>query len=306
MASRREQAGLPKGAAMRALVLDLMKQIATPVNREQIGAAVASQLELTAEQRAVNEPGPKRGGPESPRSYVSWISEYTCNDLKHIGVCEQPGRALYQLTEEGWTISPEEVERRNRERNRRYRQGRQQPGGTTAANDQADSEDSDDEPPPDWRQELLNRLKVMTPTAFEQLSKSLLLAAGFNDVHVTGGSGDGGIDGIGTYRPEGLISFQTAFQCKRYQGAVGPGIVRDFRGSFIGRADRGLIITTGHFTSAAKEEASRPGANPIDLIDGEGLCEHLKERKLGVHVTRRTIEDVSINFKFFEQLEVSK
>ncbi len=306
MASRRELAGLPKGAEMRALVLGLLRDIATPVNRQQIGEAVASRLDLTQEQVAVREPGPKRGGADSPRSYVSWISEYTCNDLKHIGVCEQPGRGLYQLTEEGWSISLEEVERRNRERSRRLQKRRHERAKKMGDDGQDSPVGGEDEPLPDWRQELLDRMKAMSPTAFEHLAESLLIAAGFHDVNVTGGSGDGGIDGIGTYRPEGLISFQTAFQCKRYQGPVGAGTVRDFRGSFIGRADRGLIITTGYFTDAAKQEATRPGANPIDLIDGEELCEHLKERKLGVRVQLQTIEDVSINHSFFEQLEAAQ
>lgn len=306
MTSRREQAGLPKGAEMRALVLDLLREIATPVNRSLIGDAVAHRLGLTEEQLAVREPGPRRGGPDNPRSYVSWISEYTCNDLKHIGVCEQPAPSFYQLTEEGWVISPEEVESRNRERNRRYRLQRQQAGEATSPNEQNEGEDSDEEPTPDWRQELLEQLKSMTPSAFERLSRSLLLAAGFHDVQVTGGSGDGGIDGIGIYRPEGLISFRTAFQCKRYQGAVGPSVVRDFRGSFIGRADRGLIVTTGYFTQASAEEAVRPGAQHIDLIDGDELCAHLKQHKLGVSVETRTEEYVSLNHKFFDQLEASK
>lgn len=306
MASKREQAGLPKGAEMRALVLDLLREVATPVNRKLIGDAVASRLGLTAEQLAVREPGSKRGAPDNPRSYVSWISEYTCNDLKHIGVCEQPAPSFYQLTEEGWTISADEVESRNRERNRRYRLQRQQADGTSSSREQDDGIDSDDEPAPDWRNELLEQLKSMTPAAFERLSKSLLLAAGFHDVQVTGGSGDGGIDGIGIYRPEGLISFRTAFQCKRYQGSVGPSVIRDFRGSFIGRADRGLIVTTGYFTEGSTEEAIRPGAQHIDLIDGDELCQHLKQHKLGVNVETRTEEYVSLNHKFFDQLEAAQ
>ena len=303
MASRREQAGLPMGAQMRALVLELLKEIATPVNRAQIGTAVSERLDLTAEQRAVREPGRVKGGPESPRSYVSWISEYTCNDLKHIGVCEQPGPGIYQLTEEGWAISLDEIERRNRERQRAYRQRRQQIEATAERVDDHGANEGDDDPPPDWRQQLLELLVALSPSAFEHLAAALLRVAGFDDVKVTGQSGDGGIDGIGVYRPSGLISFHTAFQCKRYQGSVGAGAVRDFRGSFVGRADRGIILTTGYFTRDARDEASRAGANPVDLIDGEALCELLREHKLGVRTTQRVVEDITVDDAYFAQFE---
>lgn len=72
------------------------------------------------------------------------------------------------------------------------------------------------------------------------------------------------------------------FQCKRYAGSVGAGEIRDFRGAMQGRADKGLFITTGKFSKYATEEANRPGAAPIDLIDGDELVEKLRELQLGV------------------------
>ena len=146
-------------------------------------------------------------------------------------------------------------------------------------------------------------MKAMSPAAFEHLAAELLRTAGFDDVKVTGQSGDGGIDGIGTYRPAGLVSFRTAFQCKRYAGSVGPGAVRDFRGSFVGQADRGIFITTGVFTPTAIEEAVRAGAPPVDLIDGDALCDLLKQHRIGVHVQERTFEDVTVSTGYFERLE---
>ncbi len=295
MASRREQAGLPTRSEMLPLVLELLRSMPMPVHRLEIGEAVADRLQLTPEQCAVPEPGRNRN-----RSFVSWQSEYACNDLKWIGVCEQPGKGLYQLTELGRTISDEEVAQRHRERGRRYRkrqQERSDPG--TAASESGGVGDDDVRP---WEDELLDRLMSASPKAFEHLTAALLRSAGFDDVEVTGRSSDGGIDGIGTYRPSGLISFHTAFQCKRYQGSVGASVVRDFRGSFIGRADRGIIVTTGYFTRDARAEASRAGANPVDLIDGEALCDLLKEHQLGVRVTQRMVEDVTIDDAFFERL----
>ncbi len=138
----------------------------------------------------------------------------------------------------------------------------------------------------------------LSPGDFERLSQRLLREEGFINTQVTGRSGDGGIDGQGVYRLS-LLSFQVFFQCKRYIGSVGAGAIRDFRGAMVGRGDKGLLITTGTFTSNAQAEATRDGAPPIDLIDGARLCELLKNHRLGVHVTMRIIEDVSIDEGFF-------
>ena len=143
---------------------------------------------------------------------------------------------------------------------------------------------------------------ALEPEAFERLAQRLLRAAGFINTSVTQRSGDGGIDGTGDYRIS-LLTFPVYFQCKRYQGAVGAEKVRDFRGAMAGRGDKGMIITTGSFTSAAKQEATRDGAPPIDLIDGDRLCELLKDHGLGVSVSSRTVEDVTVTPDFFRDSE---
>lgn len=140
----------------------------------------------------------------------------------------------------------------------------------------------------------------MSPAAFERLSQRLLRESGFVEVKVTGRSGDGGIDGVGIVRLGGLLGFPVLFQCKRYQGSVGPGVIRDFRGAMIGRADRGLVITTGTFSRDAKIEATRDGAPPIDLVDGEQLLDKLKELRLGV--TIKMVEQVSALPEFFNEI----
>lgn len=120
-------------------------------------------------------------------------------------------------------------------------------------------------------------------------------------MEVTQKSDDGGIDGMGVYRMS-LVSFPTYFQCKRYQGSVSAGTVRDFRGAMTGRGEKGLIITTGTFSPRARDEATRDGAPPIDLVDGVELCDLLKRYGLGVDVTTRTIEEVVVQPEFFETL----
>lgn len=152
----------------------------------------------------------------------------------------------------------------------------------------------------EWKEKLLNVLYTITPGAFERLAQRLLRESGFFQVEVTGKSGDGGIDGKGIVRVSGLLSFHVIFQCKRYKGSVSPSQIRDFRGAMQGRADKGLVITTGSFTREAIKEATRDGAPPIDLIDGELLCDKMKELKLGVDT--QLTESIEIRNEWFNNL----
>ena len=153
-----------------------------------------------------------------------------------------------------------------------------------------------------WREDLLDTLRNISPDAFERLCQRLLRESGFIEVEVTGKSGDGGIDGHGIIRLAGLISFPVLFQCKRYKESVSASVVRDFRGAMQGRADKGLILTTGGFTRSAQREATRDGAPPIDLIDGELLIEKIKELKLGVSVNRKMVEVVEVDRGWFDSI----
>jgi len=151
-----------------------------------------------------------------------------------------------------------------------------------------------------WQQQLHRMLLSLDPNAFERLAQRLLRESGFIQVQVTGKSGDGGIDGVGIARINGFLSFHVLFQCKRYQGSVTASQIRDFRGAMQGRTDKGLLITTGTFTRDAIKEATRDGAPPIDLIDGEQLVQRLKELGLGVKITM--IESVEVNTDWFTKI----
>jgi restriction system protein len=155
------------------------------------------------------------------------------------------------------------------------------------------------EPEISWKERLLVCIGNMPAAAFERLCQRLLREAGFIKVEVTGRSGDGGIDGIGILRVN-LVSFQVVFQSKRWKGSVGASVVRDFRGGMIGRADKGLVITTGTFTPDARREATRDGAPTIDLVDGESLTDLLKQYRLGVGV--KMVEEVEIKPEFFDSI----
>jgi len=152
----------------------------------------------------------------------------------------------------------------------------------------------------EWKEKLLNVLYKIKPDAFERLSQRLLRESGFFQVEVTGKSGDGGIDGKGIVRVNGLLSFYVIFQCKRYKGTVSPKDVREFRGAMIGRDVKGLFITTGTFTKEAIKEATRDGAPPIDLIDGNILCDKLKELRLGVET--KLTETVEVKTEWLNNL----
>ncbi|MDR1179671.1 MAG: restriction endonuclease [Spirochaetales bacterium] len=151
-----------------------------------------------------------------------------------------------------------------------------------------------------WQEELMELLLSMSPSAFERLVQRILRESGFSQVEVTGKTGDGGIDGKGIFKIAGLISFNVLFQCKRWQNSVTAGDIRDFRGALQGRADKGLFVTTGSFTRDAIKEASRDGATPIDLLDGESLTNKIKELKLGLSI--EYVEEIAINKRWFENI----
>lgn len=148
-----------------------------------------------------------------------------------------------------------------------------------------------------YRARVLDVLRSLPAEGFERLSQRLLRESGFSQVTVTGRSGDGGIDGNGTLQLNPLVSFRVLFQCKKYSGSVVPSQVRDFRGAMTGRADKGIIITTGTFTAEARREAIRDGAPPIELIDGEKLVDMFQKLELGL----RPVTAYEIDEKFFEE-----
>ena len=149
-----------------------------------------------------------------------------------------------------------------------------------------------------WRSQLDDILHNMDPFAFERLAQRILRECGFSQVEVTQKTGDGGIDGTGKLKINGIFSFNVAFQCKRYRGLVGASAIRDFRGSLTTDIEKGVLITTGVFSKAAREEASNPGKQQIDLIDGEELISKIAEFGIGV----REIKSYEIDEEFFKKI----
>jgi restriction system protein len=141
---------------------------------------------------------------------------------------------------------------------------------------------------------LLGVLQSLSPKGFENICKLLLRESGFENVEVTGKSHDGGIDGYGTLEINPFVSFKVLFQCKRYKGGVSRSQVGDFRNAMLGRAEKGIIITTGHFTNDAIKEANREGAPKVELVDGEKLIQMFEKVELGLK--SKTIYEVDFNF----------
>lgn len=223
---------------------------------------------------------------------LAWSRTY----LKKFGLLENSSRGIWALSKANIDVSkldPIEIKRTVRE------QARQIEKDTTSkqVEKEIDEEVHNSE---EWKEYLLNTLYNITPAAFERLAQRLLRESGFFQVEITGKVGDGGIDGKGIVRVSGFLSFHVIFQCKRYKGSITPSQVRDFRGAMQGRADKGLIITTGTFTREAIKEATRDGAPPIDLIDGELLCDKLKELKLGVDI--KLTETIEIKNEWFNNI----
>ncbi len=227
-----------------------------------------------------------------PQSEVNYRAAWARTHLRLIGAINNTSRGVWAITEHGRSIDTEDKLRKLDKPPRVQRKPGRRP---TSRKTTTDTDDNATETRI-WQDDLLGVLKSMGPDAFERLCQRILRESGFIKVEVSGRSGDGGIDGAGVLRVN-LLSFHVRFQCKRYSGSVGAPEVRDFRGAMVGRADKGLFITTGRFTADAEREAVRDGAPAIDLIDGMDLCDLLKDLRLGM--TTETVEVPKVNASFF-------
>lgn len=274
---------VPTYDSMMNPLLHAMRDLGGSGSIEEIANKVASIMELTDEQ--LNQIHNPEKGTQSEFEYrLAWTRTY----LKKYDLLENSSRGIWALSPNGIkteTVDEKEVVKYVKEQDKKAKQ---------AISDEEPELEGEDEFS-DWQEELSGVLLEMKPDAFERLVQRVLRESGFIQVEVTGRAGDGGIDGKGIMRIGGLLSFHVFFQCKRYKSSVGSGEVRDFRGAMQGRADKGLLITTGTFTKSASEEATRDGAPPLDLIDGDQLIEILKNPSLGVKTEVIQKEEVTID-----------
>lgn len=268
----------------------LFNPLLTAIRKLGGSASIPEQERAVAELLALTEKEVSeihRGN----RTKLSYRLAWARNYLKRFGLLDNSERGVWSLTPEG--LKTREADREEVKRVVQAFERRQK---------KKEKDEDSDEPTATWEDELLELVKGIDPSAFERLCQRLLRESGFIQVEVTGRSGDGGIDGRGVVRIGGVLSFHVLFQCKRYRGSVSPSIIRDFRGALVGRADKGLIVTTGVFSKDARLEAQRDGATPIDLIDGEELVEKLKELRIGVEVKQKIVEEIVIHRDYFDEI----
>jgi len=218
---------------------------------------------------------------------LAWARNY----LKRLGLIENSSRAVWALTPKG-----KNTENIDKEEAKRILKNISDTRGSRKETPNS-NESTQQIRKLSWEERIVDVLQCLDPSAFERLSQRLLRELGFTNVEVTGKSGDGGIDGVGVIKIGGVLSFHIVFQCKRFSNSVASSHIRDFRGAMVGRADKGLFITTGTFTRGAKQEARRDGTPPIDLIDGNEFAAYLKDLKLGISVHLR--EHVEIDHEWF-------
>ncbi len=284
---------IPKFYELFNQLLKALDELGGSASIEEISTQVSENLGLSEDILSILH-SPERSSQSEIDYRLAWARTY----LKKYGILENSERGVWAIVPEKRdikTVDHREVLKYVRDKSRNEKEEREFEQIT---------EDVEDEVPEEaetWRSRLHFVLtRDLVPDAFERLVKRMLRESGFVHVEVTGRSGDGGIDGKGIVKIGGLLGFHVFFQCKRYQGSVSAGAIRDFRGALIGRADKGLFVTTGTFTRDAIREAARDGATPIDLMDGNQLIEKLKELRLGIKT--EMVEMVKVDREWFKNI----
>ncbi len=212
---------------------------------------------------------------------LAWARTY----LKRYGAIENTQRGVWMITPEFSEVHS--VDAKKLIKNVALKKNKNSDKNLIKKNLQDDDPSNDGVDAPEelepWKVEIADVIHNMNPFAFERLAQLLLRECGFSQVIVTKKTGDGGIDGTGKLKINGIFSFNVAFQCKRYTNSVSAKEIRDFRGALTANIEKGVFITTGTFTKAAREEASDTAKQQIDLIDGEEFIDKLIEYRLGIH-----------------------
>lgn len=232
-------------------------------------------------------------GGSKVRNQAQWARLY----LVKGGLLDSSGRGIWKLTETGSKIDPSNYDftKMLKQVQKKFRLERKE----RDENQEEDESNNVEASIKDYRSAIIGILRNLPPEGFERLCQRLLRESGFEQVVVTGRSGDGGIDGVGILQINPFVSFNVLFQCKRYSGSVTPSQIRDFRGAMQGRADKGIILTTGAFTVEAKKEARRDGAPPIELVDGDDLVKLFEDLEFGL-IQRKTYD---LDEQFFDEFK---
>ena len=286
---------LPTFDSLMNPMIQALRQLGGSGSIDEIYEKVV-EIENTSEDVIAKLHDPEKSNQTEVAYRLAWARTY----LKKFGFLDNSSRGVWTLTSKSRDIDdvdPAEVVSTVRALDKERAPQKQ------VKRKKAEGESGDEIPEEEqeWKSKLHRILtQELDADTFERLTQRILRESGFVSVEVTGRTGDGGIDGKGIARIHGFMSFHVIFQCKKYQGSVSAGAIRDFRGAMVGRADKGLFITTGTFTPAALKEATRDGAPPIDLVDGAAFAQKLKE--LGLGVSLEMVETVTVNEEWFKNL----
>ncbi len=283
---------MPKYHELMNPVLKALHELGGSGSIEEIAQKVAELSDIPEELFNIPH-NPEKSSQTEIEYRLAWARTY----LKKYGILDNSDRGIWLIVPEKRdvkSVDPQVVVKTVRDEHKKQKEAVEKEQTTDEDIEIPDEAES-------WRSTLHHLLiHEMSPDAFERLAKRILRESGFVQVEVTGRSGDGGIDGKGIMRLSGLLSFHVIFQCKKYKETVTASDIRDFRGAMIGRADKGLFITTGTFTRDAVKEAIRDGAPPIDLVDGDQLSDKLKELALGIK--KEMVEKISIDSEWFKTI----
>ncbi len=290
--------GGPKFVQFFSPIIETLKELGGSGRPSEVRNAIAKQLNISEQDRTEL----LSGGASRFDNQVAWARFY----LVKAGLVDSSKRGVWSLSDKGREINALSfdaamsifrqirVEFQSDKDTQEKGSPKDEPDEETIApNDTSVNDDSL------YRKNLIEVLMSLPPSGFERLCQRLLRESGFEQVIVTGRSGDGGIDGQGILQINPFVSFKVLFQCKRYSGTVSVSQVRDFRGAMMGRADKGIILTTGTFTSDSQKEAVRDGVPPIELVNGEKLLDMFEDLEIGL-VPRTTY---NIDFHFFKEFQ---
>ncbi len=262
-------------------LLDALRDLGDSGKPREVSSKIAENLNLPDD--VLDEI--LKSGQNRFHNQVAWARQY----LVWEGLLDSSKYGTWKLTEKGkkTTITQEEARKIFLKWVDIHQKTRKEKAGKEVIAEQEDYEKESS-------LDLLEVLQSLSPSGFERISRELLREHGFENVYVTGGSHDGGINGYGTLEINPFVSFKVLFQCKRYKGSVSRAQVGDFRNAMIGRAEKGIIITTGTFTNEAIKEANREGAPQIELVDGVKLVEMFEKVELGVNPKK--VYEVDLNY----------
>ena len=291
---------VPRYTQLIVPTFEALKALGGSGKNDEILDQIITALEIPDEVADIQHKG------RTNKSELSYQADWARTCLRIYGIIENSARSVWSIMPD--YVSVPEIDAKmivdtvTKETKKRRSEKKQTVG--SGENDKPEDDDptNDYSEYPDelkpWREQLADILQNMDPYGFERLAQRVLRECGFSQVEVTKKSGDGGIDGTGKLKINGIFSFNVAFQCKRYSGLVGAPAIRDFRGSLTTNIEKGVLITTGSFSKAAREEAASPGKQQIDLVDGEDFINMIAEYGIGV----KEVKTYEIDENFFKKI----